>query len=81
MGERPVTDVMQQNGSLYGFRFTVEDEVSFRCQLRDSFSHQVESTQGMLEAGVLRTWIYHRREPYLLDTGKTLQKGMPYYIV
>lgn len=42
---------------LYGFGFTVEYEVPFGGQLRDSFAHQVESSQRVLEPGVLCTGI------------------------
>lgn len=57
MRKRPVADVVQKDGCLYGFGFTVEYEVPFGGQLRDSFAHQVESSQRVLEPGVLCTGI------------------------
>ena len=37
-----MTDVMHQNSRLYGFRFTVKDEIAFGCELLDSFAHEIE---------------------------------------
>ena len=55
-------------GCLYGFSFTVEDEIAFGCELLDGLAHQVEGTQRVLKAGVLCTGIDNRRKSYLLDT-------------
>ena len=49
-------DVVHQDGCLYGFSFTVEDEIAFGCELLNGLAHQVESA----EPGVLRAGIYDR---------------------
>ena len=67
MRERTVTDVVQQDGCLYGFGFTVEYKVTFGSQLCDGLAHQVEGTQRVLKAGMLCTGIDNRRKSYLLD--------------
>ena len=43
--ERTVPDVVHEDSRLYGFRFTVENEVSFGGKLLDSFTHKVECPQ------------------------------------
>ena len=67
MREGTVSDVMHQNGCLYCFGFTVENEVSLAGELLDSFARQMESPQRMLKARVLCTGINHRRQTQLLD--------------
>ena len=48
--------------------FAVEDKVSFGGKLLDGLTHQVEGSQRVLEPCMLRTGIYDRGQPQLLDT-------------
>ena len=43
--ERTMPDVVHQDGCLYGFSFTVEDEIAFGCKLLDGLAHQVEGSE------------------------------------
>ena len=76
MTERPVPDVVQEDGCLHRFCLAVEDEVSFLLQGKDSLSHQVESTQRMLKTGVLSPWIDDIGTSQLLDAAETVEGGM-----
>ena len=44
VGERAVSDVVHQDGSLYGFRLRVEDEMALLLEVEHGFRHQVEGT-------------------------------------
>ena len=76
MGERAVTDVVHQNGCLYGFGFAVENKVSFGPQLLDGLAHQVECPERVLETGVLRPGIDHGGDSHLPDAVEPLEQGM-----
>lgn len=76
-----MSDVVQQDGGLYGFRFAVKDEIAFGGEVLDRFAHQVESTQRVLETGMLCPRIYSRGQPQLLDAGKALQQWVAYNVV
>ena len=76
-----MADVVHQDGCTYGFSFTVEDEVTFGRKLGDGFAHEVKSSQGVLEACVLRSWVDNRGEPHLLDAVQALKQGVLHNVV
>ena len=68
VGEGSVADVVHQDSGFHSFGFAVEDKVSFGGKLLDGLTHQVEGSQRVLEPCMLRTGIYDRGQPQLLDT-------------
>ena len=68
VGEGAVADVVHQDSGFHSFGFAVEDKVSFGGKLLDGLTHQVEGSQRVLEPCMLRTGIYDRGQPQLLDT-------------
>ena len=44
VGERAVTNVVHQDGGLYGFCLAIEDELSLLLEREDGLAHQVEGS-------------------------------------
>ena len=76
-----MSDVVHQDGCLYGFRFRIEDELSFLLKRQDGLAHQVEGSQRVLEARVTGTRIDHRGQSQLVDTVKALEKRVLHNVV
>ena len=74
--EWPMTHVVKENGSLQRLCLTVKDEDALLRQREDSLAHQVESTQRMLEPGVLCPGINYRSHTELLDARETLEQAV-----
>lgn len=74
MREGPVANVVHEDGSLYGLGLRVEDEDAFLCQARHGLAHQVEGTQRVQEARVLRPGIDHTGHAHLFDARKALHQ-------
>lgn len=73
VGKRTVSNVVQEDGSPNSFFFRVENEVAFALEGVDGETHKMEGSNGMLEAGVLCSWIDHTGESELLDTAQTIE--------
>ena len=76
-----MTDVVHQNGSLYGLRFRVEDVDAFLRQRLHGFRHQVKSTQRVLEARMASTGIYHRCQSQLHNAVQSLKKRVLHNVI
>ena len=60
VGERAVPDVVHQDGGLDGLGLVIGNRHTLGAQAGNGFAHQVVRSHGVLEAGVLRTWIDKR---------------------
>lgn len=76
MAERPVPDVVQEDGSLHRFCLAVEDKVSLLLQREDGFAHQVEGSERVLQTGVLCSGIDDVGTAQLLDAAETVEGRM-----
>ena len=71
-----MTHVVKKNGSLQRLSLTVKDENALLRQREDSLAHQMESTQRMLEPGVLCPRVNHRSHTELLDAREALEQAV-----
>ena len=76
VGKRTMSNVVQEDGSPNSFFFRVENEVAFALEGVDGETHEMEGSNGMLEAGVLSSWIDDTGESELLDTAQTIKVGV-----
>ena len=76
MRERAMPNIVKQYGYLHGLNLTIEDENALLLKRQYGLAYQMESSNGMQETRVLRTWINHRGHPQLANTRKALHQGM-----
>ena len=76
MGEGSVTDVVHEDGQLHRLGFVVGNLYALASQRLYGLGHEEEGSERVLEAGVLRTGIDHRRQPQLLDALEALHRRM-----
>ena len=74
MRERPVSDVVHQDGSFNSLGFAVEYEQALVLQREDGLAHQMEGSERVLEARVAGSRVDHRRQSELVDAAQTLEK-------
>ena len=59
MRERPMPDVVHQDGGLDGFGLRIKDKVALLLEVQDGLTHQMESAQRMLETRMASTRVNH----------------------
>ena len=76
VAEGSVSDVVQQDGCLHCLGLAVEDEVPLLLERQDGLAHEVEGTEGVLEAGVLCPGIDDVGSAQLLDAAEAIEGWM-----